>query len=219
MSVFRSLTTSRANFIVFFAVIIFFIGFVSLYFYFPRGGEGDNGSGRQASESSNSNSATIQPNILTSLDSGDLVGTFTISERGTLGDMLIDVHAIVEGSYKTLQVDSDENRLDKDYLGINIEIFNLSHTERDELFIGLEDDLGNEYNLDPSLAFYLGSVKEFNWDKYVYPRSISEGYLLFPPPHKDAKKVKLTFFSDVRGDKIIFELDRPGGELDSPGVE
>jgi len=197
----RSLSSSRANVIVFFAVLVLLVGGGALYFYFP--GIGNLGGDKKTDK---------KVDVLGEIKKGKLVGTSKLGETINMGNLEITLYNTKEGSYKTFERDISNNRISKTFFGANMKIFNTASgpgLENNEiLFMSLQDDLGKVYERDPSIEFLLGNIKDYGPDKNVWPRTIREGYLLFPGPAKEAKSLTLTIYSEVSKEKVIFELVR-----------
>jgi len=179
------------------ALVLFVIvvGLALSYFYFLR----DDAVGTEGAK---------EASVFSILKQGDIVGTFTVGEKARFGDLQVSLHNIVEDSYRTLETDSDGTRMTRGYIGAQIEVFNMSNNTNDVLYFGLTDDQGNQYERDREIEFYLNSTKDFGIAKEIYPRSIRDGYLLFPAPSKEARKLQLIVFSDVRKEKIVFDIER-----------
>jgi len=197
----RSLSSSRANVIVFFAVLVLLVGGGALYFYFPGG-----------NKSGDSKKSEKEVDVLAEIKKGKLIGTAKVGETINMGNLEITLYNTKEGSYKTLERDISNNRISATFFGANMKIFNTAFgpgLENNEvLFMSLEDDSGKKHERDPSIEFLLGNIKDYGPDKNVWPRTIREGYLLFPGPTKEAMSLKLTIYSDVSEEKVIFELVR-----------
>lgn len=172
---------------------------VGSYFYFFQSGTTDQSVGEKKEAA-----------IFDVLETGKVVGTFGVGEKARFGDLQITLHNTRDGSYKTLETGFGGERIYKDYFGAQIEVFNMSHNTNDILFFGMTDDLGNQYERDREIEFYLDDTKDFGIAKEIYPRSIRDGYLLFPAVDKKAKKIEIVVFSDVRKEKIVFEIHREG---------
>lgn len=178
------------------AVLIIIIGAVAvLYFYNPP-------------SKSKTAKGQPKPDIFSDIKKAELVGTFKINETARLGDLEITLYNIKEGQVRTLELNADGSRKMKAYFGAQVKVFNTSSTVTEYIAMGLEDDKGNQYEPDSSVAFYLDNIKDFGWAKDSYPRTIREGYLLFQAPAADAKKLQLIFLSNVSKKKIIFEIPR-----------
>ena len=201
LPILRSLPRPRANVIVFFAVVVFLMGGLSLYFFFP--GVGKSGDSKKAEK---------KVDVLEEIKKGKLVGTSKLGETINMGQLEITLYNTKEGSYTTLERGPDNQRISKTFFGANMKIFNtafgpgLENTE--VLYMILEDDLGNRYERDRFIEFLVGNIKDYGPDKNVWTRTIREGYLLFPGPAKAAKSLKLTIYSEVSKEKVVFELVR-----------
>lgn len=192
-----SLSSSQKNVAVFVFLFIFLVGGGALYFFLPEGG---------LSSGSNKNGK------VDIFSKGKLMGTYGLGDTAILGNLEITLHNTKEGSYKTFGQGASNSRISKTFFGANVKIFNtapgpgLENTEI--LFMGLKDDLGREYDRDRSIEFALGNIKDYGPDKNVWPRTIREGYLLFPGPPKESESLNLIIYSDVLKQKIIFDLVR-----------
>lgn len=145
--------------------------------------------------------------LFTILQKGNQTGTFKVGETAALGDLQITVFEANDGTYKSLDLDADNKRIYKNYFKARVRIFNPG-IRTDEIIVGLEDDLGNQYITDNSITIYLDGVPDFGWAKNVISQTLREGHLLFPPIPAEARKLKLTFMSEVSNEKIIFEIPR-----------
>lgn len=142
------------------------------------------------------------------LNKGKIVGTFQVGDKANLGDLQVTLRNTREDSYRTLEVDSSGKRIVRSYFGIQLEIFNTSSNANDRIFFGLTDENGNKYERNKEIEFYLNDTKDFGSAKEIYPRTIRDGYLLFPALDPTVKKLQLVVFSEARKEKIIFEIER-----------
>ncbi len=139
---------------------------------------------------------------------GELVGTFAVGSVARLGELEVTLYNIRNGSFSTLELDKNNNRISKNYVAANLKVFNTGSMTTEILFIGLEDDKGNQYEMDKSASSYLNDIKDFSWAKESYPRTIREGYVTFTNINETVKKLKLIIFGNVSKKKIIFEFER-----------
>ncbi len=148
--------------------------------------------------------------IFAEADKGELAGTFSVNpnEIARLGDLEITLYNIQKGSFRTLELDQNNNRISKNYVAANLKVFNTSNVTAENLFIGLEDSKGNQYEMDKGASSYLNDIKDFGWAKESYPRTIREGYVIFTGLNETAEKFNLIIFSNVSKKKIIFEIPR-----------
>lgn len=140
------------------------------------------------------------------LQKGTAVGAFEVGDTARLGGLQITLHEAGLGTYKSLELDANNQRIYKNYFSAGVRVYNTSYSATEEIIVGLEDDFGNQYIMDHSIASYLDGIEDFGWAKNVIPQTIREGHLLFPPIPDKAKKLKLTFMSEVSNEKIIFEV-------------
>lgn len=146
--------------------------------------------------------------VFTEATKGELVGTFIVNpnEKARLGELEIILYNIRKGSFRTLELDQNNNRINKNYVGANLKVFNTSSITTENLFIGLEDSKSNQYEMDKSASSYIGDIKDFGWAKESYPRTIREGYVVFTGVDEAAGKLNLIIFSNVSKKKILFEI-------------
>ena len=140
---------------------------------------------------------------------GESVGTAPgVGQTIFLGNLRIKLLGIVEGTYRPLEVDEFGRRKEVGYFGANVEIYNQDLNITDHLLYGLTDDLGNEYERDLGIEFYLDDVKDIGpADNYI-AQTLRDGFLLFPAINEKAKKLELTVYSKERDQKITFEIER-----------
>ena len=138
----------------------------------------------------------------------ELVGKFSVNDKAHIGETEISIYNTKEGSFNSFDRDANDERIVKKYYAVGVKVFNASEVVNDIFAIGLEDDKGNQYAMDHSIAFYLGDMRDFGPDENIYHRTIREGYLIFPAPDDAAKKLKLIFLSKVSQEKVIFEIER-----------
>jgi len=146
--------------------------------------------------------------VFAEIEKGELVGTFAVGETVRLGEMEITLQNVKRDSFRTLELDSDGNRINKNYVGANLKVFNTSNITTEYIFIGLEDDKGNQYEMDKGAGSYIDGIKDFGWATDSYPRTIREGYALFTSVDQIATNLKLIIFSNISKKKIIFEFER-----------
>ena len=146
----------------------------------------------------------------------ELVATGKVGSKVLMGDLEISLLDVVEGSYHPLEVDEEFKRVPpRGYFGARITIFNTGYNEKEFLLIVLTDDLGNQYERDKDIDFYVDGIKDFGPAREIYPRTIRGGdignekyYLLFSEIHSDAKKLQLVVMSETQNKKAVFDIDR-----------
>ncbi len=140
---------------------------------------------------------------------GELVGTsLGVKKPVWLGNLRITLFSVADGTYRPLELDEAGRRITKGYFGADIEVYNSDHSITESLLYGLKDDLGNKYERDFSIEFYLDGIKDLGVAKNYVPQTLRRGYLLFPPINEKAKKLELTVLSEVQNKKINFEIER-----------
>ena len=140
---------------------------------------------------------------------GELVGS-TVGFGNTvwLGNLKITLQKSVEDSYRPLELDEYGRRVTKTYFGIDLEVYNTDLNVTDFLVYGLTDDLGNEYERDFEVEFYIDDKKDLGKADNYIPQTLRRGYLFFPPIDEKAKKLELAVYSKVQDKKIVFEIER-----------
>ena len=146
----------------------------------------------------------------------ELVATGKVGSKVLMGDLEISLLDVVEGSYHPLEVDEEFKRVPpRGYFGARITIFNTGYNEKEFLLIVLTDDLGNQYERDKDIDFYVDGIKDFGPAREIYPRTIRGGdignekyYLLFSEIHSDAKKLQLVVMSETQNKKAVFDIER-----------
>ena len=146
----------------------------------------------------------------------ELVATGKVGSKVLMGDLEINLLDVVEGSYHPLEVDEEFKRVPpRGYFGTRVTIFNTGYNEKEFLLIALTDDLGNQYERDKDVDFYVDGIKDFGPAREIYPRTIRGGdignekyYLLFSEIHSDAKKLQLVVMSETQNKKAVFDIDR-----------
>jgi len=125
----------------------------------------------------------------------------SIKVNEKLGHLEIIVFNISEGFYKTFEFDEEYERIEKKYYKVYVEAFNnfsrvpgvytLEDNEVIEVF--LEDGLGNSYEQDDDILFFLGPLNLFGNSVEITPSTSRKGYLIF---------------SETRGtpEKLIFKI-------------
>lgn len=140
----------------------------------------------------------------------ELVATGKVGSKVMMGDLEITLSDVVEGSYHPLEVDEEFKRVPpRGYFGARVMIFNTGYNEKEFLIFGLTDDLGNQYERDKDIDFYVDE-QDFGPAREIYPRTIrGDGrYLLFPELNPDAKKLQLTVMSETQNKKTVFEIEK-----------
>lgn len=140
---------------------------------------------------------------------GETVGTASgVGETVFLGNLRVKLYSIAEGEYRPLEVDDAGKRITKGYFGIDIEVYNSDLNITDSLLFGLTDDLGNEYERDLGIDFYLDDIEDLGLADNYISQTLRRGHLLFPALDEKAKKLELTVYSKERDQKITFEIER-----------
>jgi len=142
------------------------------------------------------------------LKRGTLVNTFQVGDTARLGTLQITLYDAHDSTYKSLELDENNQRVYKDYFRARVRVYNTGYNSTEDIVMGLEDDLGNQYIMDHSFSSYLDGITDFGWARNVISQTLREGYLLFPPIHKEAHILQLTFMSQISNKKIIFEIER-----------
>lgn len=155
----------------------------------------------------NSNQSSEGQSVFSLFKKSELVGSGSgIGETAWLGNLRVTLHGIAEGTYRPLEVDDTGTRVEKGYFGADIEVYNSDLNTTDFLLYGLTDDLGNEYERDFEIDFYLDEIQDLGpADNYI-PQTLRRGHLLFPPVDEKAKKLELTVYSKVKDQKVTFEI-------------
>lgn len=146
----------------------------------------------------------------------ELAATGQVGSKVTMGDLEITLSDIIEGTYHPLEVDENFKRISpRGYFGAQVMIFNTGYNQKEFLLFGLADDLGNQYERDKEIDFYVGGVRDFGPAREIYPRTIRGGdignekaYLLFPAQDPNAKKLQLTVMSETTNKKVVFEIEK-----------
>lgn len=150
-----------------------------------------------------------EQSIFSIFKKGELVGTGEgVGQTVWLGNSRITLFGAGDGSYRPLELDEAGKRVTRGYFGADIEVYNTDLNITDFLIYGLTDDLGNEYERDFDIEFYLDDIQDLGVAKNYVPQTLRRGYLLFPPIDERAKKLELTVFSEIQNKKIIFEIER-----------
>src|SRR3989338_910115 len=140
---------------------------------------------------------------------GELVGsTAGFGQNAWLGNLKVTLQQSVEESYRPLELDEFGKRVTKTYFGIDLEVYNTDLNVTDFLVYGLTDDLGNEYERDFEVEFYIDDKKDLGKADNYIPQTLRRGYLFFPPIDEKAKKLELSVYSKVQDKKIVFEIER-----------
>ncbi|MBI2047705.1 MAG: hypothetical protein HYT27_01060, partial [Parcubacteria group bacterium] len=125
-----------------------------------------------------------------------------------LGNLRVKLYGIAEGEYRPLEVDDAGRRVTKGYFGMDVEVYNSDLNITDHLLFGLTDDLGNEYERDLGIDFYLDDIEDLGPADNFIAQTLRRGHLLFPAVNTKAKKLELTVYSKERDQKITFEIER-----------
>jgi len=133
---------------------------------------------------------------------------FEMGQIARLGSLEITVYNAKESSYLSLDLDENYQRITKSYLAVQIKVFNPSNDQTENLLIGLIDDRGNKYNLDPGVSSYIPDLREFGRNMNIYPRIIQEGYIFFSNLDEGGKEVQLIFAIASTKEKIAFKVER-----------
>ena len=172
------------------AILIVILVAGGLSYYFLRGDEGEQ-------------------SIFSIFKKGELVATGTgVGQTVWLGNLRVTLFDVRDGSYRPLELDDRGQRVTRGYFGADIEVYNSDLNTTDFLIYGLTDDLGNEYERDFDIDFYLDDIQDLGVAKNYIPQTLRRGFLFFPPINEGAKKLELTVFSEVQNKKIIFEIPR-----------
>jgi len=139
---------------------------------------------------------------------GEPSALFSVEQTAKLGTLEINVYNVEESSYSALELDENYQRIIKRYLAVQIKVFNPSNDKTENLLIGLMDDRGNKYNLDPAVSSYVPDLKEFGRNMNIYPRIIQEGYIFFSNVDERATEVQLIFAVTSTKEKIAFKINR-----------
>ncbi len=139
---------------------------------------------------------------------GEPSALFSMEQTAKLGTLEINVYNVEESSYSALELDENYQRIIKRYLAVQIKVFNPSNDKTENLLIGLMDDRGNKYNLDPAVSSYVPDLKEFGRNMNIYPRIIQEGYIFFSNVDERATEVQLIFAVTSTKEKIAFKINR-----------
>ena len=139
---------------------------------------------------------------------GEPSALFSMEQTAKLGTLEINVYNVEESSYSALELDENYQRIIKSYLAVQIKVFNPSNDQTENLLIGLIDDRGNKYNLDPGVSSYIPDLREFGRNMNIYPRIIQEGYIFFSNLDEGGKEVQLIFAIASTKEKIAFKVER-----------
>jgi len=140
---------------------------------------------------------------------GEPSALFSVEQTAKLGTLEINVYNVEESSYSALELDENYQRIIKRYLAVQIKVFNPSNDKTENLLIGLMDDRGNKYNLDPAVSSYVPDLKEFGRNMNIYPRIIQEGYIFFSNVDERATEVQLIFAVTSTKEKITAKTKTP----------
>lgn len=151
----------------------------------------------------------------TSLRKAELTATGKVGSKVVMGDLEVTLNDVIEGTYHPLEVDENFRRIPaKGYFGAQVLIFNTGYNDKEFLLFGLTDDLGNQYERDKEIDFYLDGTRDFGPAREIYPRTIRGGeigsekvYLLFPALDPNAKKLQLIVMSETTNKKAVFEIN------------
>lgn len=147
---------------------------------------------------------------------GELAATGAVGSKVIMGDLEITLLDTMEGTYHPLEVDENFKRVPpRGYFGAQVMIFNTAYNEKEFLLFGLTDDLGNQYERDKEIDFYVDGARDFGPAREIYPRTIRGGdigsekvYLLFPAIDPGAKKLQLIVMSETQNKKAVFDIER-----------
>src|SRR3989344_8923567 len=149
------------------------------------------------------------PSAFSLIKKGELVGSAVgLGQTVWIGNLKVTLHQSVEESYRPLELDELGRRVTKTYFGIDLEVYNTDLNVTDFLVYGLTDDLGNEYERDFEVEFYLDDKKDLGKADNYISQTLRRGYLFFPPINEKAKKLELAVYSKVQDKKIVFEIER-----------
>ena len=153
-----------------------------------------------------------------SMRKGELMGAGRVGSKIVMGDLEVSLLDVIDGTYSPLEVDKEFKRIPpRGYFGAQVMIFNTSYNQKEFLLFGLTDDLGNQYERDVEIEFYLDGVRDFGPAREIYPRTIrgeafgngnDKAYLLFPAIVPEAKKLELTIFSETTNKKVVFDIEK-----------
>ncbi len=189
-AVFGKIISNKKLFFITTAILIVILITGGLSYYFLRGDEGEQ-------------------SIFSIFKRGELVATGSgVGQTVWLGNLRVTLFDARDGSYRPLELDDRGQRITREYFGADIEVYNSDLNTTDFLIYGLTDDIGNEYERDFDVDFYLDDIQDLGVAKNYIPQTLRRGFLLFPPINKEAKKIELTVFSEVQNKKIIFEIPR-----------
>jgi len=108
----------------------------------------------------------LEPNIYSKekifslIEKAKLVGTFNVGRTARLGSLSVTLYETKEGTYRSLTLDKDNQRINEGYFSAHIKVYNRSYSTTEEIVIGLEDDLGNQYVTDDLIATYIDGVED-----------------------------------------------------------
>ncbi len=125
-----------------------------------------------------------------------------------LENLEITVFNISEDSYKTLDLDENYQRIEKNYYKFYIKVFNnfsripqvYNLTDNEVIKILLEDNLGNFYKQDEEIPFFLSSLNLFGNSMEISPSSGREGYLIFSETEGTPEKLIVQTKSEAKAE-------------------
>ena len=129
-------------------------------------------------------------------------------ETLSLGQLQFDFYNTKESSYLSSEIDAQQQKITKNYLAAQIQVFNSGSEKTEQLLIGLEDDKGNRYRPDFSAPYYIPDIRGFGQNMMIFPRIIQDGYIFFTGIDKDAKEFQLIFTTMTSGEKVAFKFER-----------
>lgn len=159
---------------------------------------------------SDNNSGSNNKNIneMDVIFEGEPSYVFTTNQTGRLGSLQINFFDAKDVSYNSRELDENYQRIVKEYLAIQIKVFNSSFDETENLLIGLIDENGNKYLLDKTAYSNFPDMKGYGWNKNIFPRIIQEGYVFFEKINENSKNFQLIFALELTKEKIAFNFER-----------
>lgn len=134
--------------------------------------------------------------------------TVKMGETVNLGNLKIDFYNIKESSYLSFDKDQYQNRITVRYLAAQVSVQNLSGEKTENILIGLSDDQGKKYRLDYSVPFYVADTRDFGRNMFMYPRTITDGYIFFSNVDENAKNLELVVALTPSKEKAAFKFER-----------
>lgn len=136
--------------------------------------------------------------------------TAKIGDSVNLGNLKVDFYNIKESSYLSFDKDSNQNRITVRYLAAQISVQNLSGENTENILIGLSDDQGKKYRVDYAVPFYVDDTRDFGRNMFMYPRTITDGYVFFSNVDEKAKNMELIIALTPSKEKAAFKFERKG---------